>query len=192
MISHIKGKVILRKDDYIILESGGLGFKVFVNFEIKEDCEDEISIFTYLNVREDALTLFGFSSHEELELFETLISVSGIGPRSGMGLLALSNPITIKRAIVNEDPSILTKVSGIGKKTAERVILELRNKFSSDDLQSCSDEAVSSATEHSDAIEALIGLGYGRNEVIKALSEIPKDESLGDRIRLALKSLGKK
>lgn len=189
-MSYLEGELILKKQDFIIVKSGGVGFKLFVHFDVG-DIGTTVSLFTYLVVREDALSLYGFKTYEELELFEVLISVSGIGPKSGMGILALADPYTIKTAIIQEEPGILTRVSGIGKKTADRVILELKHKFSVDDLGEFSDFAQNNASEHSDAIEALVGIGYSQNEVRKILSEIPKDKSLEERVRLALKELGK-
>jgi Holliday junction DNA helicase RuvA len=190
MISYLEGELILKKQDFIIVKSGGVGFKLFVHFDTGTIGE-KIVLFTYLVVREDSLSLYGFKTYEELELFETLISVSGIGPKSGMGILSLADPHTIKTAIVEEDPGILTRVSGIGKKTADRVILELKNKFSVDDLETMEGSSRLNVSEHNDAIEALVGIGYGQNEVRKVLAEISKDKSLEERIRLALKELGK-
>jgi Holliday junction DNA helicase RuvA len=190
MISYLEGELILKKQDFIIVKSGGIGFKLFVHFDAGVVGE-KISLFTYLVVREDSLSLYGFKTYEELELFEILISVSGIGPKSGMGILSLADPYTIKTAIIQEEPGILTRVSGIGKKTADRVILELKHKFSVDDLETLSDSAQINVNEHHDAIEALVGIGYGQNEVRKVLSEIPKEKSLEERIRLALRELGK-
>lgn len=190
MISYLEGELILKRQDFIIVKSGGIGFKLFVHFDAGVVGE-KISLFTYLVVREDSLSLYGFKTYEELELFEILISVSGIGPKSGMGILSLADPYTIKTAIIQEEPGILTRVSGIGKKTADRVILELKHKFSVDDLETLSDSAQINVNEHHDAIEALVGIGYGQNEVRKVLSEIPKEKSLEERIRLALRELGK-
>lgn len=190
MISYLEGELILKRQDFIIVKSGGVGFKLFVHFDAGTVGE-KIVLFTYLVVREDSLSLYGFKTYEELELFETLISVSGIGPKSGMGILSLADPHTIKTAIVEEDPGILTRVSGIGKKTADRVILELKNKFSVDDLETMEGSSRLNVSEHNDAIEALVGIGYGQNEVRKVLAEISKDKSLEERIRLALKELGK-
>lgn len=190
MISYLEGELILKRQDFIIVKAGGMGFKLFVHFDAGVVGE-KISLFTYLVVREDSLSLYGFKDYEELELFETLISVSGIGPKSGMGILSLADPHTIKTAIIQEDPGILTRVSGIGKKTADRVILELKNKFSVDDLDTLEGSSHLNVSEHNDAIEALVGIGYNQNEVRKVLSEIPKEKSLEERIRLALRELGK-
>ncbi|MDD3190836.1 MAG: Holliday junction branch migration protein RuvA [Candidatus Pacebacteria bacterium] len=191
MISYIEGEVLFKGKDFIILKTAGVGFKVFVLPGI-DATKEKIGLYTHLAVREDALTLFGFVSYEELELFETLISVSGIGPKAGLGILSLADPATVKTAIVREDASILTRVSGIGKKTADRVILELKNKFTFADItEGEAGEKQKALIDHQDVVEALMGLGYGQNEVRKVLEKIPKESSLEDKIKLALKELGK-
>lgn len=191
MISYIEGEVIFRADNFIIVRCQGVGYKVFV-LPAVADGSEEISLYTHLAVREDALTLFGFRTYEELELFETLISVSGIGPKAGLGILALADPDTIKLAIAHEDASILTRVSGIGKKTAERVILELKNKFTIADISPQGTNLVQQEIlDQQDVIGALMGLGYGQNEIRKVLDNIPKEKSLEEKIKLSLKELGK-
>jgi len=191
MISYIEGEVIFRSDNFIIVRCQGVGYKVFVLPAVADD-SGEISLYTHLAVREDALTLFGFRTYEELELFETLISVSGIGPKAGMGILALAEPGTIKLAIAHEDASILTRVSGIGKKTAERVILELKNKFTIADISPQGTSPVQQEIlDQQDVIGALMGLGYGQNEIRNVLEKIPKEKSLEEKIKLSLKELGK-
>ena len=190
MLSYIKGKIIFRGKDFIIISPDNIGFKIFVlaNLNIEND---EIELFTHLVVREDALTLYGFSNYEELELFELLISISGIGPKAGLGILSLADPETVKLAIVKGDVSILTRVSGIGKKTAERVVLELRNKVSVSDTAGL-EEKSKEINDQTDAIDALVGLGYNINEAKRALSEVPSEiKDVGERIKMALKGLGR-
>jgi len=190
MLSYIKGKIIFRGKDFIIVKSNDIGFKIFVLASLDVG-NDEIELFTRLVVREDALTLYGFSNYEELELFELLISISGIGPKAGSGILSLADPKTVKVAIAKGDASILTRVSGIGKKTAERVILELGNKFSISDVSGL-EEKSKEINDQTDAIDALISLGYNVNEAKKALSEVPSEvKDVGEKIRMALKGLGK-
>jgi len=121
-------------------------------------------------------------------MFELLISISGVGPKSGLGILTVATPNTIKTAILNEDSSILTKVSGIGKKTAERVILELRNK-----VADMPDSEKEGAVSDSDAIEALVAMGYSVAEARDALKMVPSDiKDIGQRVTIALKNLGRK
>ncbi len=192
MLSYIKGKIIFKNDSFIIVSTGNVGYKVFVMSDLSEIGQD-IELFTYLNVREDALTLYGFLEYKELELFEHLISISGIGPKAGMGILSLADPKTIKVAIAKGDSSILTRVSGIGKKTAERVVLELRNKFSSIESDDTLQERGKEINDYTDAIEALVGLGYSSAQAKRALSNIPTEvKDISERIRLSLKELGKK
>jgi len=192
MLSYIKGKIIFKNDSFIIVSTGSVGYKVFVMSDLSEIGQD-IELFTYLNVREDALTLYGFLEYKELELFEHLISISGIGPKAGMGILSLADPRTIKVAIAKGDSSILTRVSGIGKKTAERVVLELRNKFSSIEGDDALQEKGKEINDYTDTIEALISLGYSSAQAKKALSNISTEvKDISERIRLSLKELGKK
>jgi len=191
MISYLKGKIILKKEKFIIISTGNVGYKVFAMSSFGEVGE-EIELFTYLNVREDALALYGFAEYKELELFELLISISGIGPKAGMGILALADPETIKIAIAKGDSSILTRVSGIGKKTAERVILELRNKFSISDVENIEDKT-KEIGNHSDALDALVSLGYSPNDAKRALANLsPEIKDVGDKIKKALKELGRR
>jgi Holliday junction DNA helicase RuvA len=192
MISYIEGEIIMQGANFIILKAGGVGFKIFV-LPDTDVSVDRIGLYTHMAVREDAMTLFGFNTYEELELFEILIAVSGVGPKAGMGILSIANPNTIKLAIAKEDASILTRVSGIGKKTAERVILELKNRFTLADIKGGElNSTQKEIMEQQDVIEALMGLGYGQNEVRQVLSNIPREKSLEERIKLALKELGKK
>lgn len=191
MISYIEGGIIFRGAGFIILKSGGLGFKIYVTPRT-DISGDRAELYTHLAVREDALTLYGFPTYEELDLFETLISVSGIGPKAGLGILSIADPATIKTAIAKENAGILTRVSGIGKRTAERVILELKNKFTAYDAADAELNAVQQEIiDQQDVIEALVSLGYGQNDVRKILSKIPKEKSMEEKIRFALKELGK-
>ena len=189
MIAKLKGKIEYIKDNYAVVDVNGVGYKVFLTAHSlgKVAGQKDVDLFIHTHVREDAFSLFGFLTMEELEMFELLISISGVGPKSAQGILTIATPKTIRAAILNEDSSILTKVSGIGKKTAERVILELRNKVT--DMPESEKE---SATVDSDAIEALLSMGYSAYEAREALKNVPKDvKDVGQRIKLALKSLGK-
>lgn len=190
MIAKLKGKIEYLKDNYAVVDVNGVGYKVFLSAytfgKVAGMTETELFIHTY--VREDTLALYGFLALEELEIFELLISISGIGPKAATGILSIATPRTIKTAILNEDPSILTKVSGIGKKTAERVILELKNKVA--DISTGDKEEVAIDT---DAIEALISMGYTNAEARDALKSVPADiKDVGARVKMALKNIGKK
>lgn len=190
MIAKLKGKIEYLRDNYAVIDVAGVGYKVHFSAYTfgKVAGTEQVDIFIHTYVREDVLALYGFLTLEEQEMFELLISISGIGPKAGMGILSIATPKTIKTAILNEDPSILTRVSGIGKKTAERVILELKNKVA-DMPESEKDETVSDV----DAIEALVTMGYSVTEAREALKAIPKDVTdIGQRVKMALRSLGKK
>src|SRR6185295_9316164 len=129
----------------------------------------EVSLVTHTYVREDQLTLYGFQTLPELEFFEMLLTVSGVGPKSALGIMSLASIDMIKSAIVSEDPSVFTKVSGIGRKTAERVIVELKEKLKDEK------SAAPVAQEQSDALDALVALGYSQQEARDALKNVPKD-----------------
>ncbi len=192
MISFLRGKIIFQDKDFIIIEVGGVGYQVFVlpNFKTGS-ASDEIEIYTHLYVREDVLRLYGFLSMGELKLFELLISISGIGPKAAQGILSLASPENIRTAIAQGDASILTRVSGIGRKTAERVILELRNKVevSVDEIS----ESGRTISADSDVVEALVGLGYRPTEAQSALKDIPSEiKGVEEKIKWVLKELGRK
>jgi holliday junction DNA helicase RuvA len=192
MISKIKGKIEYIKDSYAVIDVNGIGYKVFSTPYIlgKISGGGEVSFFTYTYVREDILALYGFLNLEELEMFELLISISGIGPKAAMGILTIADVKTIRTAILNEDPSVLTKVSGVGKKTAERVILELKNKISG---LSLTDSEKKDVLADNDALEALVSMGYSINESREALKSVSAEiKDVGERVKLALKNLGKK
>ena len=136
-------------------------------------------------MREDALDLYGFLNYEELEFFEMLIGVSGIGPKGALAILSIASTETLRKAIGTGDTSYLTKISGIGKKTAEKIVIELRDKMGEQ-------EKGSSMQEELDAMEALKSLGYSQNEIREALKKVPPDLNTNEKIREALKILGGK
>jgi Holliday junction DNA helicase RuvA len=190
MIAKIKGKIEYIKDSYVVVDVNGIGYKVFSTPYVmgKIAGNGDVNFFIHTYVREDILALYGFLSLEDLEMFELLISISGIGPKAAMGILTIADVKTIRTAILNEDPSVLTKVSGVGKKTAERVILELRNKISG-----LSEGEKSDVMADSDALEALTSMGYSVSESREALKMVSVGiKDVGERVKLALKNLGKK
>lgn len=188
MIGLIKGTIELNTEKYVIIDVNGIGYKVYISgntFKTLPTKGEKVKLFTHLHVREDAMELYGFLSIKELEFFELLISISGIGPKGALNILNVASVDTLKRAIVNEESSILTKVSGIGKKTAEKIILELKNKVGDEFLG----EKVSADSE---AIDALIGLGYQLREAREILKKVPKEvDGVENRVREALKLLGR-
>lgn len=190
MIAKIKGAIEFLRDNYVVVDVAGVGYKIFVTVHTfgKISGQQTVEFYTHTYVREDTLALYGFLSLEELEMFELLISISGIGPKAAMGILAIADPKTVRAAVLNEDASILTRVSGIGKKTAERVILELKNKVADMPLQE-----KTQISEDSDVLEALIAMGYSNSQAREAIKNISKDiKDVGQRVKAALKTLGKK
>ena len=192
MIVYLKGKIINKGQSFVILETRGVGYKVYVNpTQYAElDIGQEIEFYVHHHIREDAMDLYGFNTLEDLEMFELLLSISGIGPKSALGVLAISSVSEIKETIVQGDASLLTKVSGIGKKTAERIVLELREKIAS--LGVVPGQGTSGATVSSDEIDALMALGYSLQQARETLKKVDsKIKDSGQRIKEALKSLGK-
>ncbi len=192
MIAYLKGKVIAKPNNYLILETGGVGYQVFAgeNFlaEIKTGSEQELYI--HHRVREEASDLYGFKELEDLNLFELLLSVSGVGPKSALAVLSLANSDDIKEAIVRGDASLLTKVSGIGKKTAERLVLELKNKV----MRVATGTTLVGGGSNSlgDELDALMSLGYAMNEAREALNLVEASiTSTSGRVKAALKHLAR-
>lgn len=188
MIGSIKGKIAHKGSNYTIVEAGNIGYKVFLPQSLLAALKlnQDVSLLTHTYVREDQITLYGFQTLQELEFFELLLTVSGVGPKSALGIMSLASLEMIKSAIVSEDPSVFTKVSGIGRKTAERVIVELKEKLKG--------EAGSGpvAKEHSDALDALVALGYSQQEARDALRAVPNGVTdLQAKVKAALKSLTK-
>jgi len=192
MISYLKGKILNKGLTYIILEVSSVGYKVFLNSATLSNSElgKEVEVYTHQHVREDALDLYGFKSIAELELFELLLSISGIGPKSALGVLTVASVDDIKESIARGDSGLLTKVSGIGKKTAERVVLELREKIGRLGYGQADNENYVSAG--GDEIDALMALGYSMQQARDALKEVDgKITDSGERIRWALKKIGR-
>jgi Holliday junction DNA helicase RuvA len=191
MIRELKGQLGRIEGNTLVLFVGGVGYFVQSSpYTVGKvaGLDGEIHLYVHTHVREDQLALYGFLTQDELSMFELLLSVSGIGPKAGLSILAIADPKTIRTAIVNKDPSILTRVSGVGKKTAEKVIIELQNKVSSLDIV---DQAEALADQ--EALEALTALGYTVTEAREALKQVPGEiRNVGERLKLSLKSLGKK
>ncbi|MDA1334809.1 MAG: Holliday junction branch migration protein RuvA [bacterium] len=188
MIAHIEGTVLFRGSRFALIDVGGVGYKLFTSLETLKSIPkkgDKASLFTHLHVRETALELYGFNSMAELELFEMLITISGIGPRSALGVLSVAPLDTLKHAIASGEVAYLTKISGIGKKIAEKIVMELRDKLGGM-------ESVSVSSEDADAIDALVSLGYSLSESREILHKIPNTIGGADeRVREALKLLGR-
>jgi Holliday junction DNA helicase RuvA len=188
MIAHLDGTILSRHGTFLVLDVHGVGYKLHCTPRILDAAigGTEASFFTYLAVREDALELFGFPTHEELELFQLLIGISGIGPRSALGIIGLDELEKLVGAIGHGDVGYLTKVSGVGKKSAEKIVLELKEKVG---MLNISDTgAIHTADE--DVLEALKTLGYRTDEAREALRQIPEDVAeQGARVKEALRIL---
>ncbi len=190
MIAYLKGKIIYKGSGIIILENNNIGYKVFLGEEFFKEIslDEEREIFIYQQIKEDTNDLYGFRNISDLELFELLISVSGVGPKSALGILNLAGGADIKEAILSGDSASLTKVSGIGKKTAERLVLELKTKIAK--LDGGKELLNSTVSFGADEIDALISLGYSLVEARSALKEVdPKIKDSSDRVRAALKMM---
>ena len=198
MISYIIGEIKYIGEDNFVIENNNIGYFINSSFNTIKTLEinNEFKIFTKMNVREDDISLFGFSSKDELEVFELLTSVSTIGPRNAIAILSTLNVDKIKLAIVNNDIDTLTKAKGIGKKTASRIILELVDKVKkmaiNDDISISNQdfENISSNGEIEVAREALLNLGYQRNSIDKVLASLKdSDLSLEEIIKESLKRM---
>lgn len=190
MLSSVEGKIEFKGERFCVLNVGGVGYKVFTTQETLKKIPEKgsnVKLWTHLYVREDALELYGFLSFAELDLFETLIHVPGIGPKGALGVLAIAPVDTLKKAIAAGDTSYLTRVSGIGRKTAEKIVLELKEKMAGKGVLVEAPEL----KEEADALEALVSLGYSQREAREALQQIPEEvKSIEKRIQGALKKLG--
>ena len=192
MIACLEGKILDKGEKFFVLGAGGVGYKIFSHNEVLGAVPGigaEAKIWTHLYVRDDALDLYGFLNKEELDFFETLISISGIGPKSALGILEVAPVMSLKQAIVSEDETFFTKVSGVGKKTAQRLILELKTKLA----KKVAPIKGTDSAETVEALEALVGLGYREKDARKILQEIPKDtRGVEAKVKAALKILGRK
>lgn len=191
MIGSLKGKVELRDGSSLIIDVNGVGYKVQATSEVlkKASIGLEIKVFTYTYVREDTLDLFGFSSIEDLKLFERIIGISGIGPRIAVNIFSVGSRENIINAIIKGDVDFFTAVPRLGRKNAQKIIIELRGK-----LGSLEDLDLSSGTDGKadEVISALKTFGFSVGEAKEALANIDKKvEDVSERIRLALKYLGK-
>ena len=194
MLYHLNGIVELKKESFIIVDVNGIGYKVFMpetslqNIELNKN----IKVYTYMRVSEDEINLYGFLTNEELAMFELLISVGGIGSKSALKILSNITPSKFALAVVSNDVGALKKLPGIGAKTAQRIILELKDKLKTDQAVEDGQAETKFAIEGNakDALEALQVLGYQRRDVEEVLQKVDtKDLSVEDIIKLGLKNL---
>ncbi|MBI2618279.1 Holliday junction branch migration protein RuvA [Candidatus Kaiserbacteria bacterium] len=189
MIAQLKGSVSAHGVDYAILDVSGVGYLVHTTREaaiLLSKQKKEVVLWTHLAVREISLDLYGFLTEREMSFFEMLISVSGIGPKSALAIMNLEAVETLSSAIIQGDTTYLTKVSGIGRKSAEKIVIELRDK-----MTTLGDGETGIHSGDTEAIEALLSLGYSKKEAREALRSVPKDiKDTGKRLTHALKTLG--
>jgi Holliday junction DNA helicase RuvA len=191
MIGSLRGTVLERTTDgAVLLEVAGVGYLVTVSTRVLAELEPGTSVFLHVHhhIRDDAQTLYGFTSRDERQTFQILIKTNGVGPASAMAILATHPPAALVDVVANNDIAALTLVPGVGKKTAERLIVELRDRLSVPVLDGAGPAGSSSAV--ADVRDALAGLGYGTDEIRDVLRELPSDADSATLLRDALKSLG--
>ncbi len=184
MISYLKGRILEKSLTYLILENQGVGYKIFVIPEILEKpVGAEVGLYTYLKVAEDGQALFGLPDFYTLQFFEQLITVSGVGPKMALTILSTAKADAIKQAIASQDAGIFTRVSGIGTRTAEKIIVELKNKVTLG--------GQAGAAGSSEVYDALLSLGYNQREVRGVINKLDSSLSQAEQLKQALKALGK-
>ena len=196
MIGYIKGTVAEIYPDYILLECNSIGYRIFVTTSLISELsyDDEIRLYTYLSVKEDSLTLFGFRKRDELEAYKLLLTVNGVGPKAAMGIMSSVGAEELRYCVLTSDAKKLSKAQGIGAKTAQKIILELKDKFDFEDMFSDDKEPTSSASLASgamaDAVSALEALGYAASDALKAVRKAAENDrgaDSGDLLKEALK-----
>lgn len=201
MYAYIKGSLEVKTTGYVVIEAGGIGYKIYMSessIQALGELGETVKVYTYYRVREDDVSLYGFKTNEELRMFELLLSVSGIGAKSAIGILSNIAPSSFALAIISNDVAKIKQLPGIGAKTAQRLILELKDKLKTQELQENDEVAdnVKSAIEKNDkyteAEAALQVLGYSRKEIENALAKIDTIEmTVEDMIRKGLRNLAR-
>lgn len=198
MIEFLRGKIAYRESDYMVLDVGGIGYRVFCpnSYAFQGNDDGNLTVYTHHHVREDAILLFGFANREEQSLFRKLLEVSGIGPRVALGVLSAGSPNRVVASIQQEDVTYLTRLPGIGKKTAQRIILDLKDKLGKANIASglespVSDSSPMSAADRpgawSEAKEGLLGLGYSEAETDRVWLSVRADMDETDTAEMLLK-----
>ncbi|MBP5427161.1 MAG: Holliday junction branch migration protein RuvA [Clostridiales bacterium] len=196
MISYIKGKVDLKESNLVVVENNGIGYTIYTSTVTINDINvgDEVKLYTYMNVKEDAIALYGFLKKEELNLFKMLLSVSGVGPKVARAVLSTLTLAKFSVAVITKDEKALTRAPGVGKKAAQRIILELQDKIKSEEISFRNDTEVQYVATNEDgavreAISALIVLGYDYNQAQTLIGSIYKaGMGVEDIIKMALKA----
>lgn len=185
MISYIKGELAAVGEEQVVVEVQGIGYGIFMPGQamtMLPPIGSEVKIHTYLNVREDAMQLFGFLTKDDLKVFRLLIGVNGIGPKGGLNILSKMTPDDLRFAVLAGDVKAISAAPGIGKKTAEKLIIELKDKLNIDDVLTKEEEVMSvpsgGADMQSEVVQALVALGYGSAESLKAVKKVPMTETM--------------
>lgn len=201
MISYIRGELVAIEEEKAIVDVNGVGFGIYMPAQAMNQLPgigEEVRLHTYMNVREDAIQLFGFLTRDDLNVFKLVIGVSGIGPKGGLSILSQLTPDDLRFAVMANDAKAISKAPGIGKKTAEKLIIELKDKLSIEDVlnKAGEREAVSvtanAANEiQAEAVQALVALGYGSTEAMKAVKKVQADDAatVEEVLKLALKNM---
>ena len=198
MFAYIKGSLEQKSNNYVVIDVGGIGYKIFMATKAIEalvEIGEIVTVHTHYYVREDNISLYGFNTNEELRMFELLLQVSGIGAKSAIAMLSEISPSSFALAVISDDISQLVKIPGIGKKTAARIVLELKDKLKTEEAITKTEEVKLSITneeETSEAIAALQVLGYTKREIEKALENVDtKNLQLEEIIKQGLKNLAR-
>lgn len=201
MISYVRGELVAIEEDKVILDINGVGFGIYMPAQAMSmlpPLGEEIRLHTYMNVREDAMQLFGFLTKDDLKVFKLLIGVSGIGPKGGLSILSQLSPDDLRFAVMANDAKTISSAPGIGKKTAEKLIIELKDKLSIEDVlnKAVENETATTVTNagneiQAEAVQALVALGYGSTESMKAVKKVLLDENttVEDVLKQALKNM---
>ena len=201
MISYVRGELVAIEEDKVIVDVNGVGFGIYMpaqSMSMLPPIGEEVRLHTYMNVREDAMQLFGFLTRDDLKVFKLVIGVSGIGPKGGLNILSQLSPDDLRFAVMANDAKTIASAPGIGKKTAEKLIIELKDKLSIEDVinKVVENDTVSISVGgtneiQAEAVQALVALGYGSTESMKAVKKVQMDESMvvEDVLKLALKNI---
>lgn len=198
MISYIRGELVAIEEEKVIVDVNGVGFGIYMpgqSMGMLPPIGESVKLHTYMNVREDAIQLFGFLTRDDLKVFKLVIGVSGIGPKGGLSILSQLSPDELRFAVMSHDVKAISAAPGIGKKTAEKLIIELKDKLSIEDvLEKVSDTgrnlaAAASNQVQAEAVQALVALGYGNAEALKAVKkvEVSEDTAVEEVLKQALK-----
>lgn len=197
MIYNVNGTLTYTEPTFAVVECGGVGFKCFVSMNTLKDLTSigtRVNLFTYMSVREDAMDLFGFSTQAELQAFKLLITVSGVGPKAAIAILSVLSPDRLSIAVSSGDVKSIQAANGVGKKTAERVVLELKDKMVGVGSESAASvvegiQSVAASSNAQEAVEVLVSLGFNQSDAAMVVGAMDKSLSVDDMIRKGLKQL---